>query len=224
MQRDAPLSAGACFWHWGCCHRVCSEICRDLRMAGRACREAGRRIWGLLGQHPWGKLHPGLLPALGRGAGWTGTGDPAVAWLGPEDLLSFSEAAVASPAPWPGWRGPSIPRSWVHAVAQPWQHHRRLHGTHGLGRVASAGRCQAGGRAGTPWWGAHCAAHLHFRCDANSGCPPLLCPIAPHFTPTAACCNMAGMRVSPGPCSRVSPTTEGSWDGPPAQPHRETGQ
>lgn len=69
MQRDAPLLAGACFWHWGCCHRVCSEICR---MAGRACREAGRRIWGLPGQHPCGKLHPALLPALGTGAGVQG--------------------------------------------------------------------------------------------------------------------------------------------------------
>lgn len=44
---------------------------------------------------------------------------------------------------------------------------------------------------------------------------PSLCPIATPLPPANSFCyNMAGTRVSPGPCSGVSPTTQGTWDGP----------
>lgn len=44
---------------------------------------------------------------------------------------------------------------------------------------------------------------------------PSLCPIAPPLSPSNSFCyNMAGTRVSPGPCSGVFPTTQGTWDGP----------
>lgn len=53
MQRDAPLLAGAYFWHWE------GDCCGICRMAGR---EAGRTIWGLLvtsaGPAPLWPLHP----------------------------------------------------------------------------------------------------------------------------------------------------------------------
>lgn len=184
MQRGALLLAGACFWHWGGCCGVCKGICR---MAGRACNKAGRRIWGLPKPStglPWpaplrqaASSSPACSGQRGWSSGWTGTGDPAVALMRPEDLLSCSEAAVASPAPRSGWGGPGTPRSWVHAVAQPWQHHHRLRGAQGLVRVASAGRCQAGGRAGTPRWG-HIVLHTSFPSQmwCKLGVPPRCAP------------------------------------------------
>lgn len=95
VQGDAPLLAGACFWHWGSCHGVCSGICTV----------AGRRIWGLL-EATAGLPCPASLrqSCTQLWAEWMefkldGTVDPAVAWLEPEDLLSCSKAAVASQAP-----------------------------------------------------------------------------------------------------------------------------
>lgn len=155
MQRDAPLLAGARFWHWGGCRGVC-------RTAGRACSEAGRRIC------PCDNLHPALLPALGRGDGvQSGRALGTLRWHG-WDLRTCCPAPRPLQHPSQGGGDASTPRSWVPAVAQPWQHHQ------GPGRAASAGRCQAElGRHS----GGHMVLHISIPAVVQTlGVPPRRAP------------------------------------------------
>lgn len=86
------------------------------RLAGLAVRLAGG-FWelpeastGLPWPAPLRQAAPGS-PAGSGLRGWSGGGmGTAVAWLGPGDLPSCSDAAVASPAPLPGWGGTRHPQ------------------------------------------------------------------------------------------------------------------
>lgn len=195
-RRDALLLAGARFWYpgvWGGWVAMGFAVGFAGWLAGLVVGLAEgfggcwRQAWVCHGQHHYGKLHPALLPALGRGDGVQGgRALGTLRWHGWDLRTCCPALGLQWPPQHPSQGGgnPALPGAGCcsgKAPAAPAQAARWPGAGQGSQRRQVAGRWQAGGTDGMAWWGDTlcCASLLHLRCGANSGGASSLCPIAP---------------------------------------------